>query len=117
MGVSKTSDRGSTPRGPAYMNIRLAKPEDKMRVLTLLNQLGKVINERVAFDPDNEKAHILGCDNYDRVMRGNDTKIFVIEDNGEIVGVASFFILHDMITGKPFAHIDDFVIDEPKRNK
>jgi GNAT superfamily N-acetyltransferase len=99
------------------MTIRLAEAKDKTRVLSLLNQLGKVINELVCFDPDNERAHVLGRDNYDRVMKDDNTKLFVIEDKGKVVGVASFFILHDMITGKPFAHIDDFVIDEKKRNK
>jgi len=72
---------------------------------------------KVCLIPDNEKAHILGCDNYDRVMTSDDVKLFVIENGKKIVGVASFFILHDMITGKPFAHIDDFVIDESERNK
>ena len=99
------------------MKIRLAKPKDKTRVLTLLNQLGKIINELVAFDPDNERAHILGRDNYDRVMKNDEVKLFVIEDKSKIMGVASFFILRDMITGRPFAHIDDFIIDEAERNK
>jgi GNAT superfamily N-acetyltransferase len=99
------------------MTVRLATPKDKMPVLTLLNQLGKIINERVCFDPDNEKAHILGLANYDRVMDSDSVKLFVIEDHDSIIGVASFFIFHDMITGKPFAHIDDFVINESERNK
>jgi GNAT superfamily N-acetyltransferase len=101
------------------MNIRLATPLDKQRVLSLLNQLGKINNERVPYSYDSkyEKAEIFGSSNYDTVMKMDDIKIFVIEDNDIIIGVASFFIMTDMINGEKFAHIDDFIIDESHRRK
>ncbi len=97
------------------MNVRFAANNDKHAVLMLWNQLGKIINDQVSSDSKNEQAHIYGSDNYDYVMERNDVKIFVLEDKGILVGAASFFILHDMITGTPFAHIDDFVIDQAYR--
>lgn len=97
------------------MIIRLAKPSDRTQVLRLLNQLGEVVNERVHFDPDNVRAHELGKRNYDEAMKRDDRRVFVAEENASIRGVATFFILTDFITGKPFAHIDDFVVDKTFR--
>lgn len=97
------------------MIIRLATAADREQVLSLLNQLGEVVNERVHFDPDNVRAHELGKRNYDAALARDDRKIFVADSGGTIVGVATFFILADFITGKLFAHIDDFIVDKSKR--
>lgn len=100
------------------MNIRFAKPNDKLNVLSLFTQLGVIINKKLnKFDPKNEDAEKHGSLNYDNVMKSSIVKIFVIEDQNEIVGAASFFILTDMISGEKFAHIDDFVIDQKQRGK
>lgn len=99
------------------MKIRLATESDCENVLHLLNQLGEIINEHVYFDPDNIRAHELGRTNFLEAVRRDDRKIFVVEEQREIIGVATFFILHDFITGKPFAHIDDFVVDTSRRGK
>jgi GNAT superfamily N-acetyltransferase len=74
-----------------------------------------VVNERVHFDPDNVRAHELGKRNYDEAMKRDDRRVFVAEEQAVILGVATFFILTDFITGKPFAHIDDFVVDKAVR--
>lgn len=99
------------------MIIRLATRRDREPVLRLLNQLGQVINQFVHFDPDNVRAHILGVKNYDDAMGRDDRKVFVVETKNKIIGVATFFILTDFITGSKFAHIDDFVVDIKHRGK
>lgn len=99
------------------MTIRLAGPSDRDTVLRLLNQLGEVMNALLVPDPDNIRAHELGKANYDDAMRRNDRKVFVAEDRGVVVAVATFFILTDFITGKKFAHIDDFVVDKARRRQ
>ena len=100
------------------MNVRLATRSDKKRVLQLLTQLGILINQKLGCrDPKNEDASVYGSKNFDRVMNSDSIKIFVVEDNDNIVGAASFFILTDMICGEKFAHIDDFIIDEKERGK
>ncbi len=99
------------------MIIRLATHDDEDKVLHLLNQLGEVVNERVHYDPDNVRAHELGKQNYEEAMKRDDRKVFVAEDNGKIVGVATFFILTDFITGRSFAHVDDFVVDKERRRR
>lgn len=97
------------------MIIRLATIHDRDQVLHLLNQLGEVVNEKVHFDPDNVRAHELGKENYEDAIKRSDRKIFVVSDHNTIIGVATFFILTDFITGKQFAHIDDFVVDKKRR--
>jgi ribosomal protein S18 acetylase RimI-like enzyme len=100
-----------------YMKVRLAAPKDKMEVLTLLTQLGQIVNANDGYDPKNENALKYGSDNYDRVIDSDSIKIFVIEDNQKIIGMASFYVYIEMITGEKYAHIDDFIIVESKRNQ
>lgn len=99
------------------MIFRLANVRDRDSVLMLLNQLGEVVNTRVHYDPDNIRANVLGKKNYEEAMRRDDRKVFVAEDNGVIIGVATFFILTDFITGKKFAHVDDFVVEKKRRRQ
>lgn len=99
------------------MIIRLATEVDCDQALHLLNQLGEIVNELVSFDPDNVRAHEKGRINYLEAMKRKDRKVFVVEENNTLIGVATFFILHDFITGKPFAHLDDFVVDKSQRGK
>lgn len=99
------------------MIIRLATLDDRDQVLHLLNQLGEVVNSCVRFDRDNVRAHELGVDNFTSAMKRDDRVVFVAEEDKIIVAVATFFILTDFITGKPFAHIDDFVVEKKLRGK
>ncbi len=99
------------------MIVRLATENDRDQVLGLLNQLGEVINELVHFDADNVRALELGKENYDTAITRDDRRIFVAEEEGRILGLATFFILNDFITGRPFAHIDDFVVDKMHRRQ
>lgn len=99
------------------MIVRLATATDRDQVLRLLNQLGEVINTLVHFDPDNVRALELGKENYDAAIRRDDRRIFVAEDDGKILGLATFFILNDFITGRTFAHVDDFVVDKLHRGQ
>ena len=99
------------------MTVRLATSKDRDQVLGLLNQLGEVINELVHFDPDNIRAHELGKENYDLAIKRDDRKVFVADNEGEILGVATYFILNDFITGRPYAHIDDFIVDKNRRGQ
>jgi len=99
------------------MIVRLAKQKDKNQVLRLFNQLGEIVNECVRHDPDNVRAHELGSKNYDDALDREDKKIFVVEDQKKVVAVATLFILTDFITGKLFAHLDDFVVEKALRRQ
>jgi hypothetical protein len=98
------------------MNVRLAQPKDKHAVLSLLSQLGTIIknNHDVKYKRTNSFKY--GSDSYDRIMKNDMVKIFVIEKEQTIVGLASYFIYTDMINGNNYAHIDDFIIEKSKRN-
>jgi GNAT superfamily N-acetyltransferase len=63
------------------------------------------------------RAHELGTDNYTSAMRRDDRVVFVAEEGKTIIAAATFFILTDFITGKPFAHVDDFVVEKKLRGK
>ncbi len=99
------------------MIVRLATDSDCEQVLGLLNQLGEIINEFVHFDPDNTRVLELGRENYHAAMKREDRLIFLVEDEGKILGVATFFILIDFMSGRPFAHIDDFIVEKNHRGE
>ena len=50
-------------------------------------------------------------------MKSKERKVFVVEEKGKIIAAATFFILHDFITGKSFAHLDDFIVEKTLRGK
>ncbi len=99
------------------MIVRLATAKDRDQVLGLLNQLGEVINEFVYFDADNVRALELVKENYDTAIKRDDRRVFVAEEGEKILGLATFFILNDFITGRPFAHVDDFIVDKEHRRR
>lgn len=99
------------------ITIRLATLADRDQALHLLNQLGSVVNEVVKFDPDNVRAHELGFQNFEQALSRDDRKIFVVEQDSQLIGVATYFLFNDFITGRPFVHMDDFVIDSKCRGK
>lgn len=99
------------------MITRFATPDDKVEVLNLLSQLGCTINETTGYDKKNENAITYGSKNFDEIINRDDIKIFLLENTNTIVGLASFFIYHDMITGDKYAHIDDFVIAKEHRHQ
>ncbi len=99
------------------MKVRFASPTDKPQVLKLLSQLGKSVNIICGYDYKNENAEIYGSKNFDKVMKSDSIKIFVLEENHIIFGLASYFLYTDMINGDLYAHMDDIIIDESKRKK
>lgn len=99
------------------MIIRFARAKDKKAVLLLLNQLGEVMNKLVEYSPDNVRVPQLGGRNYTTAIRRRDRRIFVAEEDGDIIAVATFFILIDFMSGKPFGYIDDFVVEKSRRGK
>lgn len=99
------------------MKIRFATHNDCESVLLLLNELGKVINDSVFYEAENEQVDKRGKEIYDSVIKRRDIKIFVVEEGNQIIALASFYILPDLVGCRSFAHMDDFVVTHKLRGK
>jgi GNAT superfamily N-acetyltransferase len=85
------------------MQVRLASPNDKPQVLNLLNEFGQFVHSKNA--PLTKCEVIL-----DEVLARPDTMIFVAEDNGKLIGLATFYILPNIRHAWHQGHIEDFYV-------
>ncbi len=92
------------------MTIRLANQQDKAQVLELFDQFSRLFN---ASDIPSE----VGGDIYDEVISRSDILIFVAEDNGSVVGLATLYLLPNIRHGWYRGHIEDFFTVESMRGK
>lgn len=99
------------------MNIRIATQVDKSKVLSLLNELGEEVNRLQGFSPHNAEAKEVGGPIFDEVIKRKDIMIFVAEEQGELCGLASFYLLPNIRHGWQRGHIEDFVVSEKVRGK
>lgn len=98
------------------MQIRFAQKKDREAVLNLLDEL---INDvscksgKPAYTFGREKQEAL----YVQVIKRDDIKIFLAEENGKIIGMVNLFINPIMRRGCYMGHIEDFVVAESVRGK
>ena len=100
------------------MVIRTANVMDIDKILLLENQ---VFDLHIKARPDMFKKNPLSHDYIKDIIDGNKGKIFVAEDDKEIIGyciifireVKNHYVMHDMINIK----IDDLCVDEKYRQK
>lgn len=92
------------------MDVRFATLKDKVKVLNLFDEFSLLINAT-------EIPSRVGGEIFDEIISRNDTKIFVIEENDQIVGLATFYLLPNIRHGWKRGHIEDFFITNTARNK
>jgi len=92
------------------MNVRFATQIDKAHILNLFDEFGLMIN---ATDIPSKVGGAI----FDEIISRNDTKIFVIEENGQILGMSTFYLLPSIRHGWNRGHIEDFFITDTKRNQ
>lgn len=92
------------------MNIRRATSKDRAKVLGLLDEMS-------AFFKATDVPSKVGNKIYDEVISRRDTKIFVAEENGKLLGVATFYLLPNLRHGWHRGHIEDFYVAETARGK
>lgn len=92
------------------MNTRFATAKDKVNIINLFNEFGSLIN---AADIPSK----VGGEIFDEIISRNDTKIFVMEENDQILGIATFYLLPSIRHGWKRGHIEDFFITNTARNK
>ena len=92
------------------MTVRFAKIEDKDQILSLLDEFSRFVDAH-------DIPSAIGRDIFDEIIRREDTKIFVAEENGELVGVVTFYLLPNIRHGWHRGHIEDFFVTEKMRGK
>ncbi len=99
------------------MLIRLALAKDKKQVLRLLDELGEEVNKKVGYSPHNAEAQRVGGPIFDEIIKRKDALILLAIEKGEIVGLATFYLLPNMRHGWHRGHIEDIVVGETMRGK
>ena len=92
------------------MNIRFAAAKDKVKILKLFDEFGEYIHAA-------EIPSKVGEAIYDEIISREDTKIFIVEDNGKILGLCTFYLLPSIRHGWKRGHIEDFFLTKTARNK
>ncbi len=92
------------------MQVRIATPSDKQQVLFLFDEFSILFHAK-------DVPSQIGGDIFDDVIRRNDTKIFVAEDNGNLVGLATLYLLPNIRHGWHRGHIEDFYTTSLYRRK
>jgi GNAT superfamily N-acetyltransferase len=54
---------------------------------------------------------------FDEIIARKDTMIFVAEEDGELLGLLSFFVLPNVRHGYHRGHVEDFFVSERARRK
>lgn len=99
------------------VQIRFAVSKDKEKILGLLDELGEEINLRSKYSAHNTEAKKLGGPIVDEILKRNDTKIFVAELDGKLIGLITFYILPNIRHGSHRGHIEDVVVSKNMRGK
>ena len=92
------------------MNVRFATSDDKTQILKLFDEFSLLIKAK-------EIPSKVGGAIFDEIVRKSDTKIFVIEEKGQILGLSTFYLLRNIRHGWKRGHIEDFFITEKARNR
>ena len=92
------------------MNVRLATANDKADVLKLFDEFSSMMH---ASDVPSE----VGGPMFEEVVSRNDTKLFVVEDDDQLLGLATFYLLPNIRHGWKRGHIEDFFVTNDARRR
>lgn len=97
------------------MNIRLAKAEDKEQVLNLLNELLVDDALKRGKKPDHTPVIEAGDKMYEEFLKTDKYRIFVAEENGEVLGIATIFQFPVLRRGNFRVQLEELVVGEKHR--
>jgi GNAT superfamily N-acetyltransferase len=92
------------------MNIRLATAQDKEQVLALLDEFSSLMRAK-------EIPSQIGGAIFDEIVSRKDTKIFVADEQGQLQGLATLYLLPNIRHGWHRGHIEDFFVTPTLRKK
>lgn len=90
------------------MIIRVAVPKDKDQVLKLFDEFSAMFNSK-------DIPSQVGGKIFDEIVVRNDTRIFVAEENGQLLGLVTFYLLPNIRHGWHRGHIEDFFVTSSSR--
>ncbi|MBI2617579.1 GNAT family N-acetyltransferase [Candidatus Gottesmanbacteria bacterium] len=92
------------------MNVRVATSNDKTQVLKLFDEFSLMIKAK-------DIPSKVGSYMFDEIISRTDTKIFIVEEKGQLLGLATFYLLPNIRHGLKRGHIEDFFITGKARGK
>ena len=92
------------------MNIRTATPQDKSDILGLLDEFSRFLKST-------DTPSQVGPAMFDEVISRKDTLIFVCEDEGKLLGLATLYLLPNIRHGQKLGHVEDFFVSSAARGK
>ena len=99
------------------MEIRLANMQDKEAVLALLDELLLEVSKKRTQTTQLSESQVKREKIFVDLLKREDVKIFVAEEDSRLLGVADLFILPIMRRGYFAGHLEDLVITEDSRGK
>lgn len=97
------------------MKIRLARKQDKTQVLNLIAELMNTAHK--TFGTPMISSGDLPQDVFGELLKRGDVKIFVAEENNNLIGLATLYIIPVMRRIKPRAELEELIVTEKKRGK
>ena len=88
------------------MEIRQAKKTDYKKLMGLYNDF-----------VGSDRYSSLDNDSFDKVLENNNNYVYVVEENGELVGFASFSVRDVIRYLKPIAELDELFVSEKYRKQ
>lgn len=92
------------------MKVRFATASDKQQILALFDEFSLLFHAK-------DVPSQVGGAIFDEIIHRDDTKIFVAEEKGKVVGLATFYLLPNIRHGWHRGHIEDFFVTNPYRGK
>jgi GNAT superfamily N-acetyltransferase len=92
------------------MTIRTATMQDKDNVLKLFDEFNSLLK---ANETLSEKSSAI----FDEIVSRNDTKIFIAEEDGQVLGITTLYLLPNIRHGWHRGHIEDFFVTADSRGK
>lgn len=93
------------------MEVRLATKNDKSQILKLFDEFNRLIKPGSQL-PLKESSSI-----FDEIIERDDTNIFIVIEDQEILGFATFYLLPNIRHGWKRGHIEDFFVTHAKHRR
>lgn len=92
------------------MTIRIATAHDKDKILKLFDEFSCLLKAK---DVPSEK----GSSIFDEIVSRNDMKIFIAEEDEQVLGLTTLYLLPNIRHGWHRGHIEDFFVTANNRGK